>query len=191
MFLRKESTTTLEGCIIAEKSIRVVQKKDREGVRQMAAEVGFPNAQMCMAAYRTVRSNLVEHPPPLRFCFVAYPAPAMNVETKKVMMLVHRQEGKEVGLLQTVLDEEMTKDGTQPIQLSMWADGMGPHCFVFATLHSDRFARGKTKTHFVAGFLGGEKVMKDVGGDLWAQIGLLNQSAFYNRHRKICTFRLL
>lgn len=129
---------------------------------------------------------------------IHYPAPARTVETEKVLQLSNTNEkGNQNGLVQVILDDdgvdiisEYPPGGV--VDLSIWTDGMGPHCLCFATLHSHRFFNeGKSNAHFVAGYLGGEKVMKANSGTLWGQIGPMHESSFTNPFGNFLPFNVL
>lgn len=120
---------------------------------------------------------------------VHYPVPPRTVETEKALQLSNvNNENVQNGLIQVIIDEDavhfITGNSSAAgvvVDLSIWTDGMGPHCLCFATLHSHKlFEEGKSKAHFVAGYLGGEKVMKANSGTLWEQIGPMHNSIFTN-----------
>lgn len=169
------------------KATRIVSKKNAvTGDKQTAAEVGFPTRKACLAAYFRIHelNTRFENP---RFR-VHFPVQSRQVETQAVVMLVNNVTGdKETGLLQKMISDEAVNlvpgnGSVDPIYLSIWMDGMGAHAFAFATLHSNElFHQGKTTSQFVAGYLGGEKVLKVTAGSLWNQMFHVHNTAFSSR----------
>lgn len=170
--------------------IRVVTKE-----KKIAAEVGFSTYETCIEAYFRIRNNVLQaqlshnlfadYDGDVGQLRVHYPVPPRTVETEKVLMLSNTDKETRVqnGLLQVIINDDGI-DRNHPsdvVDLSIWTDGMGAHCLAFATLHSRTlFDNGKSNAHFVAGYLGGEKVMKANSGTLWQQIGPLHDSFFTN-----------